>query len=345
MTRVSESEETITEVLHSPALYDGPLRVTEKRRRVQRRLWSGTYAKTRLMPVLSWAFNEAPRPIALWPVAAVMFVLRCLYVIPSNPIRQACEHLATIAGAAGHDYDARSLYRAFFANFRNLIRLVLRLYRDERHSVIDCIVVSDADAARLAELVERHGGLVLALPHNVGSTFSGAWFSKAFPAILVARNSASIERTRFALGFFERLGAKVLMVRGARPMRTSRTLVKALRSGKVVVFTVDLLSNPDEGIATKVFGQEVYFPAWSVRIPTSVGVPVVPTYVNSQGDRLVVTFGETIVSDDAAEVTRRIAEFLEKQILADPASWSFLAEKHWGKVLREAAAALPKDPV
>jgi hypothetical protein len=41
-------------------------------------------------------------------------------------------------------------------------------------------------------------------------------------------------------------------------------------------------------------------------------------------------------------LVRRYAGFFEQHILDDPASWAYLGDKRWQRVLREADAALDK---
>jgi lauroyl/myristoyl acyltransferase len=336
--RASQPVEEISEVIHSPALCTGSLRATEQARPVRRRLKSATYLKNRAVPLLFWFLREAPRPIALWPVAAALLVARALYWLPANPIRRAAENIAVLGRDAGYEYAARSIYRAYLANARAMAELILRLYRDGWQAVIGDVEFPDSDVESIRGLVETHGGVVVAVPHNLGSTFSGLKFCKAFAAVLLSKNSASIQRTKIALDFFERMDASVLMVRQGGPMQISRSMIKLLRSGKLLAVTVDLLTDAGNGVAARTFGQDVHFPAWSTRIPTAIKAPIVPAYIHCEEGRLRACFGEALVTGDAEAATAHIATFLEERILNDPASWAFLAEKKWGRVLEAAAA-------
>jgi lauroyl/myristoyl acyltransferase len=53
--------------------------------------------------------------------------------------------------------------------------------------------------------------------------------------------------------------------------------------------------------------------------------------------------GEPILSGDIQAAVQHYATFFEKQILEDPASWAYLADKHWQDVLGAAAALRSRD--
>jgi lauroyl/myristoyl acyltransferase len=326
--------------LRSEALLGGTIDVVEKQRRRRRRLASASRLKDLMVPWLVRFMRKAPRPLALAPVALVLGSGRLLYFMPGNPLRRAAHDMAEICRAHGRNIAPQTIYRGFLANARALAELGLRLYRHGWQEVIEDVQFPAEDIARIQALVEQYGGVAVAVPHNIGSTFSGIRFDKAFSSVLLSKNSASVERTRIALDFFERLDAKVLMVRDGSAIQISRALIKLLRSKKVVAITMDRLARPEDGIAAQMFGQTVWFPGWASRIPTKVGAPVVPAYVKSVGRQLQGVFGPAVVTRDPVEATAQVAAFLERQIIEDPASWAFLAEKRWGRVLAEAAADL-----
>ena len=85
------------------------------------------------------------------------------------------------------------------------------------------------------------------------------------------------------------------------------------------------------------FGQEVGFSSWASKIGVKKNVPIIPSYFRSIGRQVVPVFGEEIVTDDIESAMQHYAEFFERQILEDPASWAFLGDKRWRKVLHEAS--------
>jgi hypothetical protein len=292
------------------------------------------------VPWLVRFLRSAPQPLAFAPVSLVLGSARLWYYLPNNPLRDASKDMAAICRAHGNNIASEHLYRALLSNTRAMAGLVFRLYRKGWREVIDDVQFPPDDVARIQALVDRYGGVAVAVPHNIGSTFSGIRFDKAFSSVLLSKNSSSVERTRIALDFFERLDAKVLMVRDGSAVQISRGLIKLLRSGRVVAITIDRLAGAKDDIPATMFGQTVWFPAWASRIPTKIGVPIVPAYVHSAGRQLHVAFGPAVLTKDPARATTEIAAFLQQKIVEDPASWAFLAEKRWGRVLAEAAVDL-----
>lgn len=334
--------EQATITLRSKALVGGSMEFVARTRRRKRRFASGRRFKDLAVPFIVQFLRKAPPPVALLPISLIVSSARLLYHLPNNPLRRVAQDMSVVCRANGHDLSAKAIYRAYLDNTRATAELVRRLYRDGWESAIESVQFPAADVARIQSLVAQYGGVAVAVPHNIGSTFSGIRFAKAFSSVLVAKNPDSLERTRIALDFFERLGAKVLMVRDAKAMRISRGLIKLLRSGHVVAVTFDLLTGPEDGIATEAFGEPVWFPAWATRMPTTVGVPIVPSYVHSVGGQLQGAFGPAVVTDSAEEATAAVAAYFEQRVLEDPASWAFMADKRWRRVLAKAAARLSR---
>ena len=105
------------------------------------------------------------------------------------------------------------------------------LYRHGIDRVAEHIALAPHDSALLRELAQAHGGVILAVPHNIASAFSSLKLNQALPLLVVAKNSPTIARTRIMLEFFERMQVPILMVRGGNPFELSRSLFTLLRSG------------------------------------------------------------------------------------------------------------------
>jgi lauroyl/myristoyl acyltransferase len=84
------------------------------------------------------------------------------------------------------------------------------------------------------------------------------------------------------------------------------------------------------------FGQEVGLAGWAAKIAVRMQVPIVPAWFHSSGRQLRVTTGDSILSTDIQAAVQHYARFFEQQILKDPASWAYLADKHWQSILAEA---------
>ncbi len=321
-------------VLYSPALYLGRVTVTEPAARPAS-LLSGTRLKALAFPALHWLIGHTPPAIALLPARLITALLRLAYALPGYRLRGACEDVARLAGSA----DARRIHRRFLTNALGIIDNFFRLYRQGEQAALARIRMAPEDRERLRQLIETHGGAVLAVPHNVGSAFSALRIGHNFDMLLVAKNPATPARTRIALDFYERMKLCVLMVRGGNPFELSRAMFKVLRQGKLVAATLDNQDRSAQRVAVRMFGQEVGLPGWAARVSVRMRVPMIPAWFHSSGRRLTVIVGEPLLCNDVQTAVQHYARFFEQQILADPASWAYLADKHWQALLRRAAEA------
>jgi lauroyl/myristoyl acyltransferase len=160
--------------------------------------------------------------------------------------------------------------------------------------------------------------------------------NRAFPLLIVTHNSPTIDRTKAALDFFERMQVTVLMVRGGNPFELSRTLFAELKKGTVVAATVDSIDHSSQ-TTVRMFGQEVGFASWAAKIAVKKQVPIIPAYFRSNGSQVNAIFGEEIVTGDIQTAMQHYAAFFENQILQDPTSWAYLGDKRWRKLLQQAA--------
>ncbi|MGH8221827.1 MAG: hypothetical protein ACREQZ_02525, partial [Woeseiaceae bacterium] len=203
--------------------------------------------------------------------------------------------------------------------------------------------LSGVDRTAVERLLREHGAFMLFAPHNFASAFAALGLSRMLPMVLIIRNATTIRRTRLALETFERMGTSILMVRGGNPFELARGMYTALAAGKVLAATVDNV-DPGSAATAQIFGVDVEFADWSARIASRRRVPVVPSYYHSSPDGVCVRFGEPLVSDDSAELMQHCVRYFERCILEDPASWAYLADRKWWRVLGQAARSGRADP-
>lgn len=326
-----------SEIIRSPALFLKEIEVVEDTGSRGRR-FSGTHVKALVMPLLSWLARHAPIPFTLAPLRLAAGVMRLLYRWRNNPLRLSCEAVCRVAERAGRRHLPEQIYRQFLANILAMAGNYCRLYRHGIDSVLDDVILTPQATEMMLNLIRDHGGAVLAVPHNLGSAFSSLKLNRAFPLLLVAKNSPTIARTRAALDFFERMEVSILMVRGGSPFELSRALFAALKSGKVVAATLDNLDLAENRVVVSMFGQPVGLAPWAAKIAARHQIPIVPSYFQCHGRQLRVVFGEPIVTDDVQTAVQHYAEFFARSILEDPASWAYLADRKWHRLLRQAAA-------
>lgn len=328
-----------SEVIRSPALYLKELEVVEDVGSRGSHLLSGTRLKSILIPFLFWLLRYMPLFVALLPVQLIIGVMRMLYGWRNNPLRQSCEYICELAQRAGYDHDPKKVYQQYLSNARGVVENYFRLYRQGVDAVIDRVVFASDQTEMLNQLVAEHGGVLVAVPHNFGSAFSALKMHREFPLVLIARNPSTIARTKAALGMFERMQVSILMVRGGNPFELSRTLFSVLKSGQVLAATLDNVDRSEHGVVAEFFGQQVGFPSWAAKIAARLGVPVVPSYFHSKGKKITGVLGEPLTSNDMGTLAQHYVSFFEEKMLADPASWAYLGDKRWRRVLREAYEA------
>jgi len=326
-------------VIRSPALYLKELEVIEDVGSRGSHLLSGTRLKSIIIPFLFWLLRHMPLFVALLPVRLLIGMMRMLYGWRNNPLSQSCEYICVLAQRAGYEHQPRQVYQQYLSNARGVIENYFRLYRQGVEAVIDRVAFAPEQTEMLNQLLAEYGGVVVAVPHNFGSAFSALKMHREFPLILIARNPSTIARTKAALGMFERMQVSILMVRGGNPFELSRTLFSILKSGKVLAATLDNVDRSEQGVVAQFFGQQVGFPSWAAKMTARLGVPVVPSYFHSQGKQITGVLGEPLVSNELEMVAQHYVSFFEKKMLEDPASWAYLGDKRWRRVLREASEA------
>jgi len=324
-----------SETISSPSLLLKEFTAQEEVGSRNKKSLGGSRIKAIIIPQLNWLLLHTPIVIAIAPVRLTIFLLRGLYWWPQNPWRLSCEYICKITHKAGHPHQARQVYQQLLTNLMGAVENYARLYGSGLDSVLDQVQLASADAARMNRLIEQHGGVLLMVPHNFGTTFSVPEMNATIPLLVVVRNPATIERTKVAIDFYERLQIKIVMVRGGNPFELSRTLFSVLKTGKAVIATVDSLDRSANRIEVNMFDTQIGFNPWAAKIGARLKLPIVPCYFKSRGRQISVVLGPPLISDDASELMQHYIGFFEKNIVEDPASWAFLADKNWIKALRK----------
>jgi len=329
-----------SEVIRSPTLYTEEFTAQEEVDVRNMRRFGGTRIKAIIVPKVHWLLLHTPVFIAIAPVRLAVLVLRSLYWRRRNPLRLSCEHICKIAHRAGHQHQPRQVYQQLLTNLLGAVKNYFDLYDRGLDFALDRIQLSSTDGAKMEKLVKDHGGVLLMVPHNFGTSFSVLEMNRTLPLLLVVRNSPTIERTKIAVDYFTRMQVSILLVRGGNPFQLSRTLFSVLKDDKVVTATVDKLDNSKNRVEVDMFGSQVGLSPWAARIAARMNVPVVPTYCKSQGRQLSIILGPPLISNDTTELIQHYARFFEQNIIEDPASWAFLGDKHWAKALHKASSRL-----
>lgn len=336
MNSPSQDNASRSLTIRSDSLYSGEFTMTEDTGFRNHKRFSGTRLKAITIPFLYKLIRHSPVFIAALPMRLLLLLVRIAYIWPGNPFRLACENICKLAANSGHRYTPKQVYRQLINNADGMMENYFRLYKFGVDSVIDRIHIAEEDARRMNHLAEKHGGVVLAVPHNYASLFSALKMSVEFPLICVTRNPSTIERTKIGVEFFERMKVRILMVRGGNPIELSRALFSILKSGNVIAATVDSMDHSEAAAEVQIFGQQVGFPTWAAKIAAKKRIPVVPSYFRSNGKQISAVFGDELTTNDTQEIVQHYVQFFENNILEDPASWAYLCDKRWGKILKKA---------
>jgi lauroyl/myristoyl acyltransferase len=340
--RRSESPDRVEVVLHSPSLYRGAFTAVEDREDRPAKRWGGQYIKDRLQPVLYWLLRHAPGPVALFPFHALAAFMNSIYWLQRNPLRRSCEALCGLARSASVELEPKRVYSQYLANVLSAARAYRQLLRNEAEKVFARVDASDIRRVMDGDTLGDGKAFMLFVPHNLAAIVGGVALTRMLPILIVARNSKTIRRTKLALDVYERIGARILMVRGGNPMEISRAMFSALDDGQVLVATVDNV-DPGFGVEAKIFGTEVEFAPWAARIAVRRRVPIVPAYFRSTADGVRVVCGEPFTTTDPAAAIQHYVSFFERCILEDPASWAYLIDRKWSRVMRRAATNAPNQ--
>jgi lauroyl/myristoyl acyltransferase len=329
-----------SEVTHSPGIYEEEFTGQEDAGKRHKRKFGGTRLKSIIAPRLHWLLLHTPISIAKAPVRLAIFLLRGLYWWPRNPLRLSCEHICNIAQRAGHKHQARQVYQQLLTNLFGAMENYFDLYDRGPDFTLDRVRLSGTDSLKVNQLINEHGGVLIMVPHNFGTTHSTLKMNRTLPLLAVVRNSPTRERSEIAVDYFTRMQTEFLLVRDGKPIQLTRTLFSVLKSDKAVLATVDKLDRSENRIEVDMFGSPVGFSPWATKIAARLQIPIIPSYCKSRGHQLSIILGSPLVSKDPGELTQHYARFFEQKIIEDPASWAFLGDKHWGKALYKANARL-----
>ncbi len=322
--------------LLDPFLALAPRKRSETRERNRARTYRSTWLKHCFVYSFYWASRLTPQFAVRAGLSVAKYVLLSIRSVPGNVIRRACDDLAVVCSHAGNETTGRDVYRDFVDQLRHTGRLMHGVYHRGPSTAVEVSDISEENRKKVADTVRKHGGLLATVPHNLTAAMAGIGFSNAFDTLLIGKSGDSTWRADIANELFARMDVKSLFVRGKNPLSVSRQMIDAMTSGKVVVATVDSIYRKENRIEAKIFGGTVGFSPWAVRLAATAGIPIMPAYMHPVGDRIVYEFGEPLVSRDLSVLTQHYVDFFEKQIVAHPSSWAFLAHKRWRMILRQA---------
>jgi KDO2-lipid IV(A) lauroyltransferase len=276
-----------------------------------------------------------PRPVRLGAYSILGLIMWTVFLLPGNRVRPT---MVALSGQVG----GLSPGRLFDQYVRRLIS-GLDLAERVRHGFgaeVDGLLTIE-DEQRLAALLEK-GGVFLALPHLHASVAMTRALANRYPVLLIARLTTEKKRAEAQRHLFAQLGCDVLDARNEPSTSVARRTLRALRSGKIVIGTVDRIRPPPADdvdaapgqVRAVVFGQPVGVESWVARFAIEAKAPIVPATVRQTGNGVTLILGKEILpAADIVETTQEWVDELANLLRANPEEWNFSLDKHWSTVL------------
>ena len=266
-------------------------------------------------------------------------VLWIAYLLPGNMVRPTFVALSRHVNAR----DTRRLFADFVRGFcRGMNRI--EQVRHGRTAAIDALL-RIPEEQRLEELLGKGGG-VLAIPHTHASLAMGRGLAKRYPLLALVRSTGGDERRASSeLEIYRNLGCDYLDIRVEKPTVVARTVLSALRDGRLVVGTVDRIrmapsplapiDSASDTVRALAFGQPIGITGWPARFALKAGVPIIPATVVQTEDTISLQLGASIEPcKDLLETTQQWLGELERLIRTHPEEWTFALDKYWSRAVR-----------
>lgn len=270
-------------------------------------------------------------------VGGIGAVARAAYFLPNSHLSRTLGNFCQVAGRT----DPWPVFSRMIDNIEQAALHFTRLYRYGRSELLAQTAIDSGLEAELRRLGGNQQGAIILVPHCVGAVLSSARLSTVSPTVLLVREPKDPGRCRLLLEYLQKLGPEFIFARNAPPAMVIRNIVRALKEGKVVVGTTDLVKADADTVQTRAFEQRIHSAAWPARLSARLEVPIIPGYIHMEGDQITLLADEGYVDPDIQRSTQRWVHSFEKRFRQYPSDWAFMLDKNWARVL--AAAASPKE--
>ncbi|HEX5065332.1 MAG TPA: hypothetical protein VFY49_04405, partial [Myxococcota bacterium] len=178
------------------------------------------------------------------------------------------------------------------------------------------------------------GAFVIAVAHNVGAIVFSMRLAEHFRCLVVGKRSKRPESDALMLRFFDHLGVPLALASRHERVAFTRRLLEAVDEGSAIIAPLDRIDRRSEGVQARIFGREVWFTTWALRIAAKRKLPIVPAWLHIERGEVKVELAEPVREVEPARALQDVMQQFEAWILRDPGSWAFLADKRWQQVLR-----------
>lgn len=261
-----------------------------------------------------------------------------IYYIPASHMRRT----SVAFHAAVKHASPRQIYGEFVEGVLLFARRIELLSSGDTEAIDKLLKIPERK--RLDGVIEEHGGALLALPHCHGALLMVRGLSAQYDTLMLIREPKKDARAQAQRRYFANMGCEVLDVRRNNEAIVARTVLKALRGGKLVIGTVDRIKRPPseaepvskehDNVRATAFDQPVGAPGWPARFSAKCKVPILPVMVEQTNSDILLHVGEPIVATDVQSTTQAWLTALEEFLVRFPGQWIFVYDKHWSRLLR-----------
>jgi KDO2-lipid IV(A) lauroyltransferase len=295
-----------------------------------------------LVDAASRRIAEASGPVQKAGYGTMKSVLWAGYYLPGSPLRPAA---AAFSKVLGQD-SAKILYREF-AN-----RFILALRRIERlrlgHLEETSALFRFPEREKLDAALARGTGVFIGLPHCHASIAMARGLAESYPLLLLVRDPVDEKRAKAMRVYYNNIGCELFDVRNSPPISVARSVVGALRKGKVVIGVTDRIkaapskAEPyilEEDVwRTEAFGQPIGAAGWPARFAGKCKAPIFAGMVSQSDEEIALHLSDPIFVDDQRSATQAWVTAFEEFFRKYPYDWGFIYDKFWSRaVIAEAS--------
>lgn len=291
----------------------------------------------KLYVVSNWLSRQSA-PVQSIGYGMLRGVLWFIYYVPASHMRKTAIALHAVAGHA----SPSQIYREFVGGVLLFAQRIEMLSNGDTKTIDNLLKIPEQE--RLDDIIKEHGGALLALPHCHGALLMVRGLAAQYNTLMLIREPKKDARAQAQRRYFANMGCEVLDVRRNNEAIVARTVLKALREGKLVIGTVDRIKQPpseeepiskkSDNVRASAFGLPVGVPGWPARFAAKCKVPILPVMVEQTKTDIVLHLGEPIVASDVLSTTQNWMNALEQFFVRFPGQWIFVYDKHWSRLLR-----------
>lgn len=285
---------------------------------------------------------------------AIRLALRSTGRLPSKVQRSAAQALGAIAAripmlrrrvrenmclALGQDVPAQA-GRLYFQHVGWFLAQALHTFHHGFAATPLPQAIKFDDSIRVLDEAAAEGrGVIITSPHWVGHELAAAAVNLRHPMVLLVRDAPTSERAARKLRWYRALGVEtVVRSSGNSKMGDALAYLQALRNGKVLAVTPDLLTEDEQGVEVSIFGRSARLHGGAFLLAIIARAPLIRTSGLWQDGILTLTFeraptpsGDRTVAVHAA--LQDWCRWFEHKVKANPELWLFWLDRRWSRFL------------